>query len=167
MQNTIFPFQKCLTRVLDLTSCRSLQVTFHPAECPITVRPSKMRIKGRPAKRAKQKAPRAEEKYIKNQITDTSDLKGNICYGVHLLLPLLCCFVYHTLSALQGSDLQPMLSLQWDAALEQWASKVSPKLASPHLSVAFCMFQDAAFVCALAWSVSIFLPFMGDVLSFL
>lgn len=55
------------------------------------------------------------------------------------------------LVSVQVVDLQSMLSLQWDAALEQWASKVSPKLASPQLSMAFFLFQDAAFVCALAW----------------
>ena len=136
-----------------------LAITFHPAECPRTVRPFEMRRKGRP-ERAKKHAKlpkqngKAEEGHIKNQITGTSNLKGTIFRRVHLVLPLLCCFLYHTLSALaliQGSDLQSMLSLQWDAALEQWASKVSPKLASPHLSMAFFMFQDAAFVCALAW----------------
>ena len=60
-----------------------------------------------------------------------------------------------------------MLSLQWDLALEQWASRVSPKLASPHLPVAFFLFQDAAFVCALAWSVfttHLFLFAMGGML---
>lgn len=133
-------------------------------------------MRRRPAvKRAKLRKQiiKAEEGHDKNQISGTSNIKGNIFRRIHLVLPLLCCFVYHNLSALAlilGSDLQSMLSLQWDAALEQWASKVSPKLASPHLSVAFFMFQDAAFVCALAWSVSIsrlFVSFKGDMLSFL
>lgn len=69
--------------------------------------------------------------------------------------------------SIKGVDLQSMLSLQWDAALEQWASRVSPKLASPHLPMAFFLFQDAAFVGALAWSVFIirlFLHSMGEML---
>lgn len=129
--------------------------------------------KGRPAAADAKRAKHAKlskhnvgarDGHVKNQTTSTSILKR---------IPILCCLVYLKLSALasvQGIDLQSMLSLQWDAALEQWASKVSPKLASPHLSMAFFMFQDAAFVCALAWSVLIFRLFllsMGEILSLL
>ena len=130
------------------------------------------RRKGRPGavnKKSKNAgAQDAEEhQHIKSQITDTQDLKQNILGQVYRALPILCCSVYiylPTLTSTQGLDLQSMLSLQWDAAQEQWASRVSPKLASPHLSMAFFVFQDAAFVCALAWSVFIirlFLPSMG------
>ena len=95
----------------------------------------------------------AEDQDINKDRTDTRDLKQ-----VYLALFSLCFSIYLFLIALassQGLDIKSMLSLQWDVALEQWTSKVSPKLASPHLSMAFFMFQDAAFVCALAWSVSI------------
>ena len=94
----------------------------------------------------------AEDQDINKDRTDTRVLKQ-----VYLALFSLCISINFFLIALassRGLDIKSMLSLQWDVALEQWTSKVSPKLASPHWSMAFFMFQDAAFVCALAWSVS-------------
>ena len=128
------------------------------------------RKKGRPAPANHQdKQAEAEDKHIK---TDTPNIKKITIQGKFGVLPIICCSfivclpVYLELSALAsilGLDLQSMLSLQWHAALlaEQWASRVSPKLASPHLSTAFIMFQDAAFLCALAWSVFIIPLFYG------
>ena len=95
----------------------------------------------------------AEDQDINKDLRDTQDLKR-----VYLALFILCisiCFFLIAFASSRGLNIKSMLSLQWDVALEQWTSKVSPKLASPHLSMAFFMFQDAAFVCALAWSVSI------------
>ena len=94
----------------------------------------------------------AEDQDINKDLTGTRDLKR-----VYLALFILCISIYFfviTFASSRGLDIKSMLSLQWDVALEQWTSKVSPRLASPHLSMAFFMFQDAAFVCALAWSVS-------------
>ena len=135
-------------------------------------------IKGRPAGTFKKgKLPKygdiAGAEAATGQTTGTWNLKRNILRRVYPLLFTLCCLVHLIISALtsiQCLDLQPMLSLQWDAALEQWASKVSPKLTSPPVSMAFFMFQDAAFVCALAWSVStiqLSLPFLPEMLIFL
>ena len=98
--------------------------------------------------------------------TDTPNIEQNTVQGKYRVLPILCCSlilglpIYLELSALAsilGLDVQSMFALQWHAALlvEQWASRVSPKLASPHLPMAFFIFQDAAFLCALAWSVFI------------
>ena len=130
------------------------------------------RRKGRPVTaniRAKKRQPEAEDGHIK---TDTPNIKPATVKGIHRIPHIICYSsiiffpVYLRLSVLasiQGLDPQSMLSLQWDAALEQWASRVSPKLASPHLSMAFFMFQDAAFVGALAWSVftvRLLFPFM-------
>lgn len=152
----------------------------HPVRLPAQITMSKW-FKGRRAgafpagafpKRAKlPKNARA----VKNQTrgSRTRNLKRSILRRVYPVLSTLCCLVHLILSALASIrclDLQPMLSLQWDAALEQWASKVSPKLTSPPLSMAFSMLQDAAFVCALAWSVSIIqlsFPLLREMLSLL
>ncbi len=128
------------------------------------------RKKGRPGPaNHKDKQAEAEDKHIK---TDTPNIEKITVQGKSRVLPVLCCSfivclpVYLELSVLAsilGIDLQSMLSLQWHAALlaEQWVARISPKLASPHLSMAFFMFQDAAFLCALAWSVFIILLFYG------
>lgn len=114
------------------------------------------RRKGRPGA-AKNKLQ--EDEQIKNGSTEIRNLRQkNHAKLSQAQLFSLCClaFIIHlVLVSITDLDLQSMISLQWDAALEQWASRVSPKLASPHLPMAFFLFQDAAFVCALAWSVSI------------
>ena len=113
-------------------------------------RPGSANAKKNKSKKVKHaEAEVAEDQDINKDLTDTRDLKR-----VYLALLLLCISIYTFLTS-RGLDIKSMLSLQWDVALEQWTSKVSPKLASPHLSMAFFMFQDAAFVCALAWSVFI------------
>ena len=118
---------------------------------------AKRRKKGRPGK-AKQPEPgSAEDQHIENQKADTQSFRQEIVRHIYLSIPIICSSLYLELSALasiQGLDLQSMLSLKLDAVLEQWASTVSPKLGSLQLSRAFSLFQDAAFVCALAWSVS-------------
>ena len=101
---------------------------------------------------------RRQERLVdKNQTTGQGDIQ-NIklklpCQVFFLLLIPWCSFFVYlfALASALGVDLQSMLPLQWDTALEQWVSKVSPKLASPQLSMTFFLFQDAAFVCALAW----------------
>lgn len=117
------------------------------------------RKNGRPGQNAKKnkskkvKYAEAEDQDINKDLTDTRDLRQ-----VYLGFFFLCISIYIFLIALassRGLDIKSMLSLQWDVALEQWTSKVSPKLASPHLSMAFFMLQDAAFVWALSWSVFI------------
>ena len=93
----------------------------------------------------------------KNQTTgqgDIQNIKTKVPCQVFFSLLISWCLFFLYLFALAlalGVDLQSMLSHQWDTALEQWASKVSPKLASPQVSMTFFFFQDAAFVCALAW----------------
>lgn len=117
---------------------------------------------GRPGT-AKNKAKQAEaelveDEHVENQAIGTPKLRQPIVCQVYWALLISCYSGYFCLLILalsQGLDVQFMLFLQWDAALEQWASMVSPRLASPHLSMAFFMFQDAAFICALAWSVII------------
>lgn len=111
--------------------------------------------KSRQARGTQAKAEFAEE-HTKNETTDTQNITQNLPYHlIYVLLILWCSFsisIYLSALALaEAVDLQSMVSLQWDVALEQWASKVSPKLASPQLSMAFFLFQDATFVCALAW----------------
>ena len=106
-------------------------------------------------KRARQAKAELAEEHSKNQ-ANTEDLIKDLPRHVYCMLLILwssfSVFIYlSVLASAQGVDLQSMVSLQWDVALEQWASKVSPKLASPQLSMAFFMFQDAAFVCSLAW----------------
>ena len=89
-----------------------------------------------------------------NQTTGQGDIQNTKLRApfILLLIPWYSFLVYlFALASALGADLQSMLSLQWDTALEQWASKVAPKLASPQLSMTFFLFQDAAFVCALAW----------------
>ena len=120
------------------------------------------RRKRRPggAKSPNIKQPRAEladePKHNQDRTADTQNLKRDILHQVYWALIIPCSLANISifllaLASVQVVELQSMLSLQWDAALEQWASKVSPKLASPQLSMAFFLFQDAAFVCALAW----------------
>ena len=85
---------------------------------------------------------------------DTQNIKQKVPCQVSflLLIPWCLLFIYlYNLASILEVDLQSMLSLQWDTALEQWMTKVSPKLASPQLSMTFFLLQDAAFVCALAW----------------
>ena len=101
---------------------------------------------------------RRQERLVdKDQTTgqgDIQNIKSKVPCQVSFLLLIPWCsfFVYlFVLASALGVDLQSMVSLQWDTALEQWASKVSPKLASPQLSMTFFLFQDAAFVCAFAW----------------
>lgn len=107
---------------------------------------AKHKIKSRQAK------AELPEEHTENETKDTQNLPYLL---ICVLLILWCSFsisIYLSALALAESvDLQSMVSLQWDVALEQWASKVSPKLASPQLSMAFFLFQDATFVCALAW----------------
>ena len=106
---------------------------------------------------ARQAKTELAKEHTKNQTTEIQNLKQHVpcqVYLVVLLLPWCSVGIFIYLSALAsalGVDLQSMLSLQWDAALKQWSSKVTPKLASPQLSMAFFLIQDAAFVCALAW----------------
>lgn len=128
----------------------------------------------KPSRRKKRPgAPENKPNLVKdpeNQTTETQHLR--IRPQIYWALATSCNLVIHVfifpLVSSKGLDLLSMLSLQWDVALEQWASRVSPKLASPHLPLAFFLFQDAAFVCALAWSVfttHLFLLAMGEMLS--
>ena len=127
-------------------------------------RPKGRTARARPAKQPTRKKNLAKNYLPVTETAGTPNPEKNIdhIHEVYWALFFLCFSVYFYLSALastQGLDVQSMLSLQWDGTLEQWASKISPKLASPHLSMAFFMFQDVAFVCALAWSVFLTLLF--------
>ena len=98
--------------------------------------------------------PREEPRPPKDQII--ADTQSHKDHAITRLIPFLCFWginLNHLSAVLRTEkvNVQSMLFLRWDATLQQWASTVSPQLASPHLSMAFFLLQDIAFVCALAW----------------